>query len=284
MKKLVSLVLSLCLVLSMGVFTSASAEPTEIVFWTALSGNYDEAIQKICDDFNASQDQWKVVAEYQGNYYDIAAKLQAALLDGSEPDIVQMDYMYISTYAQNGSLADLSEYINDGTIDASGIDEALMNASNIGGKTVGIPLSTSLVAFTYNPSVLEEAGVDVPTDDWTWDDFATAAKTVKEKTGKEPLDAFTEGMNNIMPSLEVKARRVGGATYQVPMEVRPERRQTLGLRWLTGYARKRSEKTMKERLAGEIMDACNNTGAAVKKREDTHKMAESNKAFAHFRW
>ena len=107
---------------------------------------------------------------------------------------------------------------------------------------------------------------------------------IKEKTVKEPLDAFTEAMNNIMPSLEVKARRVGGATYQVPMEVRPERRQTLGLRWLTGYARKVSEKTMKERLAGEIMDACNNTGAAVKKREDTHKMAESNKAFAHFRW
>ena len=111
-----------------------------------------------------------------------------------------------------------------------------------------------------------------------------AFDSIKEKTGKEPLDAFTEAMNNIMPSLEVKARRVGGATYQVPMEVRPERRQTLGLRWLTGYARKRSEKTMKERLAGEIMDACNNTGAAVKKREDTHKMAESNKAFAHFRW
>ena len=111
-----------------------------------------------------------------------------------------------------------------------------------------------------------------------------AFDTIKEKTGKEPLDAFTEAMNNIMPSLEVKARRVGGATYQVPMEVRPERRQTLGLRWLTGYARKRSEKTMKERLAGEIMDACNNTGAAVKKREDTHKMAEANKAFSHFRW
>ena len=111
-----------------------------------------------------------------------------------------------------------------------------------------------------------------------------ALDIIKEKTVKDPLDAFTEAMNNIMPSLEVKARRVGGATYQVPMEVRPERRQTLGLRWLTGYARKRSEKTMKERLAGEIMDACNNTGAAVKKREDTHKMAESNKAFAHFRW
>ncbi len=107
---------------------------------------------------------------------------------------------------------------------------------------------------------------------------------VKEKSGKDPLEAFTEAMNNIMPALEVKARRVGGATYQVPIEVRPERRQTLGLRWLTGYARKRGEKTMKERLAGEIMDACNGVGAAVKKREDTHKMAESNKAFAHFRW
>lgn len=107
---------------------------------------------------------------------------------------------------------------------------------------------------------------------------------IKEKTGKEPIDAFNEAMNNIMPSLEVKARRVGGATYQVPIEVRAERRQTLGLRWLTAYARKRGEKTMKERLANEIMDACNGLGAAVKKREDTHKMAESNKAFAHFRW
>ena len=107
---------------------------------------------------------------------------------------------------------------------------------------------------------------------------------IKEKTDKDPLEAFTLAMDNIMPSLEVKARRVGGATYQVPIEVRPERRQTLGLRWLVGYARKRNEKTMKERLANEIMDADNETGAAVKKREDTHKMAESNKAFAHFRW
>ena len=107
---------------------------------------------------------------------------------------------------------------------------------------------------------------------------------INEKSGKEPLDAFAEAMNNIMPALEVKARRVGGATYQVPMEVRPARRQTLGLRWLTNYARARSERTMAERLAGEIMDAANNTGSAVKKREDTHKMAESNKAFAHFRW
>ena len=107
---------------------------------------------------------------------------------------------------------------------------------------------------------------------------------IKEKTGKEPLEAFNEAMNNIMPALECKSRRVGGATYQVPMEVRPERRQTLGLRWLTAYSRKRGEKTMKERLAGEIMDAANNTGSAVKKREDTHKMAEANKAFAHFRY
>ena len=107
---------------------------------------------------------------------------------------------------------------------------------------------------------------------------------VKEKTGKDPLEVFQAAIENIMPSLEVKARRVGGATYQVPIEVRPERRQTLGLRWLTTYARKRSEKTMKERLAGELMDAANNLGSAVKKREDTHKMAESNKAFAHYRW
>ncbi|MEE0867791.1 MAG: 30S ribosomal protein S7 [Clostridia bacterium] len=107
---------------------------------------------------------------------------------------------------------------------------------------------------------------------------------IKEKTGKEPVEVFREAMDNIMPVLEVKARRVGGATYQVPMEVRPERRQTLGLRWLTLYSRARSEKTMAERLAGEIMDATNNMGSAVKKREDTHKMAEANKAFAHYRW
>lgn len=102
--------------------------------------------------------------------------------------------------------------------------------------------------------------------------------------GVAPIEAFEKAMDNVMPSLEVKARRVGGATYQVPIEVRPERRQTLGLRWLVTYARKRSEKTMKERLAGELLDAFNETGGAVKKREDTHKMAESNKAFAHYRW
>ena len=107
---------------------------------------------------------------------------------------------------------------------------------------------------------------------------------IKEKTGKDPLEVFEQAMNNIMPVLEVKARRVGGATYQVPMEVRPERRQALGLRWLTNYSRARGEKTMKERLAGEILDAVNGAGGAFKKKEDTHKMAEANRAFAHYRW
>ena len=107
---------------------------------------------------------------------------------------------------------------------------------------------------------------------------------VKEKTGKEPLEVFTAAMDNIMPVLEIKARRVGGATYQVPIEVRPERRNTLGIRWLVTFSRNRSERTMAQRLAGEIIDASNNTGNAVKRREDTHKMAEANKAFAHFRW
>jgi len=112
----------------------------------------------------------------------------------------------------------------------------------------------------------------------------TAFDIVREKSGKEPLEAFNTAMENIMPMLEVKARRVGGSTYQVPMEVRPERRQTLGLRWLTAYSRTRGEKTMAERLAAEIMDAVNNTGNAVKKREDTHRMAEANRAFAHYRF
>ena len=111
-----------------------------------------------------------------------------------------------------------------------------------------------------------------------------AFEIIKEKTGRDPLEVFAEAMDNIMPVLEVKARRVGGATYQVPMEVRPERRQTLGLRWLTRYSRERSERTMKERLANELLDALNGTGSSVKKREDTHKMAEANKAFAHYRW
>ena len=107
---------------------------------------------------------------------------------------------------------------------------------------------------------------------------------IAEKTGKDPLEVFEQAMENVMPVLEVKARRIGGATYQVPLEVRPERRQTLGLRWITLYARQRSERTMKERLAAELMDAANKTGGAVKKCDDTHKMAEANKAFAHFRY
>ncbi|MBR2175905.1 MAG: 30S ribosomal protein S7 [Clostridia bacterium] len=107
---------------------------------------------------------------------------------------------------------------------------------------------------------------------------------ISDKTGKEPLEVFEEAMEKVMPTLEVKARRVGGATYQVPMEVRPERRQTLGLRWISRYSRERSEKTMKERLAGEILDAVNGIGGAAKKCEETHRMAEANKAFAHYRW
>jgi small subunit ribosomal protein S7 len=111
-----------------------------------------------------------------------------------------------------------------------------------------------------------------------------AFEILREKTGKDPLEVFETAMNNIMPVLEVKARRIGGATYQVPIEVRPDRRQALGMRWLIEFARKRGEKTMKERLAAEILDAANNTGNSVKKKEDTHKMAEANKAFAHYRW
>jgi small subunit ribosomal protein S7 len=111
-----------------------------------------------------------------------------------------------------------------------------------------------------------------------------AFETIRERTGNDPMEVFDQAMKNIMPVLEVKARRVGGANYQVPIEVRPERRTTLGLRWLVNYARLRGEKTMEERLAAEIMDAANNSGASVKKREDTHKMAEANKAFAHYRW
>ena len=112
----------------------------------------------------------------------------------------------------------------------------------------------------------------------------SAFDIIREKTGKDPLEVFEQALENIMPLLEVKARRVGGATYQVPIEFRPDRRQTLGLRWLTTYSRTRSERTMRERLAGEIMDAVNGNGNAAKKREDTHKMAEANKAFAHYRW
>ncbi|MBO5995267.1 MAG: 30S ribosomal protein S7 [Firmicutes bacterium] len=112
----------------------------------------------------------------------------------------------------------------------------------------------------------------------------SAFDRIEKATGEDPMEVFNKAMNNIMPVLEVKAKRIGGANYQVPVEVRPERRQTLGLRWLTKYTRLRGERTMAERLAKELMDASNNTGASVKKKEDTHKMAEANKAFAHFRW
>ena len=111
-----------------------------------------------------------------------------------------------------------------------------------------------------------------------------AFNIIKEKEQREPLEVFEEALNNVMPVLEVKARRIGGATYQVPLEIRPERRQTLGLRWLVNYSRLRNEKTMTDRLANEIIDAANGTGASVKKREDTHKMAEANKAYSHYRW
>ena len=107
---------------------------------------------------------------------------------------------------------------------------------------------------------------------------------IRSKTGKDPLEVFEQALENVMPVLEVRARRVGGANYQVPVEVRSDRRLTLGIRWMVGYARQRSERTMRERVAGELMDVANNTGAAIKKKEDTHKMAEANKAFAHYRW
>jgi len=112
----------------------------------------------------------------------------------------------------------------------------------------------------------------------------SAFDLIAERSGKDAIEVFDQALKNIMPVLEVKARRVGGANYQVPIEVRPDRRTTLGLRWLVNYSRLRGEKTMEERLANEILDAANNTGSAVKKREDTHKMAEANKAFAHYRW
>ncbi len=112
----------------------------------------------------------------------------------------------------------------------------------------------------------------------------SAFEVIAEKTGRDAIEVFEEALENIMPVLEVKARRIGGANYQVPVEVRPERRVTLGLRWLVQYSRSRGEKTMEQRLANEIIDAANNSGASVKKREDTHKMAEANKAFAHYRW
>ena len=141
------------------------------------------------------------------------------------------------------------------------------------------PVHNSKVVTKFINSIMEDGKRGVA-QKICYDAFELIAK----RSGKEPLEVFEEAMNNVMPLLEVKARRIGGATYQVPIEVRPERRQTLGIRWMLIAARKRGEKLMFERVAGELLDASNNTGAAVKKREDTHKMAEANKAFAHYRY
>lgn len=141
------------------------------------------------------------------------------------------------------------------------------------------PVYNSKVVTKFINSIMEDGKKGVA-QKICYDAFELMAK----RSGKEALEVFEEAMNNVMPLLEVKARRIGGATYQVPIEVRPERRQTLGIRWMLIAARKRGEKLMCERVAGELLDASNNTGAAVKKREDTHKMAEANKAFAHYRY
>lgn len=141
------------------------------------------------------------------------------------------------------------------------------------------PVYNSKVVTKFINSIMEDGKKGVA-QKICYDAFELIAK----RSGKEALEVFEEAMNNVMPLLEVKARRIGGATYQVPIEVRPERRQTLGIRWMLIAARKRGEKLMSERVAGELLDASNNTGAAVKKREDTHKMAEANKAFAHYRY
>ncbi len=141
------------------------------------------------------------------------------------------------------------------------------------------PVYNSKVVTKFINSIMEDGKKGVA-QKICYDAFELVAK----RSGKEALEVFEEAMNNVMPLLEVKARRIGGATYQVPIEVRPERRQTLGIRWMLIAARKRGEKLMSERVAGELLDASNNTGAAVKKREDTHKMAEANKAFAHYRY
>lgn len=141
------------------------------------------------------------------------------------------------------------------------------------------PVYNSKVVTKFINSIMEDGKKGVA-QKICYEAFELMAK----RSGKEALEVFEEAMNNVMPLLEVKARRIGGATYQVPIEVRPERRQTLGIRWMLIAARKRGEKLMSERVAGELLDASNNTGAAVKKREDTHKMAEANKAFAHYRY
>ena len=160
------------------------------------------------------------------------------------------------------------------------LDRRLLLLASLGplGTVLGTGLHSVLVTKLVNSIMLDgKKGVAQKV-------VYGAFEIVENKTGKNGLEVFQQAMENVMPAVEVKSRRVGGATYQVPIEVRPARRQTMGLRWITNYSRSRSENTMRERLAAEIMDAANNTGNAVKKREDTHKMAEANKAFSHFRW
>lgn len=174
MKKLVSLVLALCMVLSMGMFTAASAEPTEIVFWTALSGNYDGVIQQICADFNASQDKWKVVAEYQGNYYDIAAKLQAALLDGSEPDIVQMECSRTPLFSDYGSFAELTDLMASVGVNAKEyFFEGFMVDCDWGTGLYALPFNRSTPMFYYNKTLFDAEGLTPPK---TWDELHETAK------------------------------------------------------------------------------------------------------------
>ena len=179
-------------------------------------------------------------------------------------------------------------HIIRGTLDTAGVAKRKQARSKIEmPRRSGVPKRNVLPDPVYNSEVITKLTNQVMLDG----KLGTAQKIVysafdiiKEKTGNAPEEVFFKALENIMPVLEVKARRVGGANYQVPLEIRPVRRQTLGIRWLVMYARKRGERTMSERLAGEIMDAYNNAGGAIKKKEDTHRMAEANKAFAHFRW
>lgn len=192
MKKLVSLFLALALVLSLGLMSSAAAAPKEIVFWTALSGSYNDAIQKICEDFNASQDQWKVVAEYQGNYYDIAAKLQAALLDGSEPDIVQMECSRTPLFSDYGSFAELTDMLANVGLDAKDyFYGGFMVDCDWGQGLYALPFNRSTPMFYYNKTLFDENGLTAPA---TWDELHEVAKKLSipgERWGFEvPIDQW----------------------------------------------------------------------------------------------
>ena len=192
MKKLVSLLLALLMVLSFGLLTAASAEPKEIVFWTALAGAYNDVIQNICADFNATQDEWKVVPEYQGNYYDIAAKLQASLLDGSEPDIVQMECSRTPLFSDYGSFAELSDMLANVGLDAKEyFYEGFMVDCDWGEGLYALPFNRSTPMFYYNKTLFDEMGLTVPT---TWDELHETAKKLSipgERWGFEvPIDQW----------------------------------------------------------------------------------------------